>query len=174
MTADDLRQSLGLVPLEPEGGWFAETYRAGSTVPVVDGAGAGATRSLASAIYYLLTPATFSALHRLRSDELFHFYLGDPVELIQLLPGGEGRLQVLGTDLAAGMRPQLLVPRGVWQGARLRAGGALALLGTTMAPGFDPADFELGVRSELEAAYPAFQEWVRALTRQAARHPTTG
>jgi uncharacterized protein len=120
---------------------------------------------LSTAIYYLLTPETFSALHRLRSDEVFHFYLGDPVEMLQLLPGGEGRLHVLGTDLAAGMRPQVVVPRDVWQGARLLPGGSLALLGTTVAPGFDPADCESGKRDALVAAYPDFRERIVALTR---------
>jgi len=94
------------VPLGGEGGYFAETYRAREILP------AGAIwpswpvpRSLATAIYYLLTPESFSTLHRLRADEVFHFYLGDPVEMLQLLPGGAGRVVTLGTDLAAGMRP---------------------------------------------------------------------
>ena len=166
MTADELKRLLGLEPLEPEGGWFAETYRAREIIP------AGAlgpewpdARSVATAIYYLLTPGTFSAIHRVRSDEVFHFYLGDPVEMLQLPPGGEGRVHVLGTDLEAGMRPQVLVPRGVWQGARLAPGGTLALLGTTVSPGFDPADYEPGRRDELQAAYPADREWIAALTR---------
>lgn len=96
---------------------------------------------------------------------MFHFYLGDPVEMLQLLPGGEGRVQVLGTDLAAGMRPQVVVPRGTWQGTRLLAGGRMALLGTTVSPGFDPSDYEHGGREELLAAYPAFRERIAALTR---------
>ena len=96
---------------------------------------------------------------------MFHFYLGDPVEMLQLLPGGHGRVLVLGTDLAAGMRPQVLVPGDVWQGTRLVPGGGLALLGTTVAPGFDPADYEPGERAALLAAYPAFAERIIALTR---------
>ena len=166
MTAEQIRQLLGLVPLEAEGGDFAETYRATDVFP--GGLTAGAWpdgRPLATAIYYLLTPGTFSAVHRLRSDEMFHFYLGDPVEMLQLDPAGEGRVVVLGTDLAAGQRPQILVPRGMWQGTRLLPGGGVALLGTTMSPGFDLRDFELGSRDTLMSRYPAHAERILALTR---------
>ncbi|MGH7731917.1 MAG: cupin domain-containing protein [Candidatus Eiseniibacteriota bacterium] len=166
MTAEELKRLLGLVPLEREGGFFAETYRTPEVVPAgILERGRPGERALATTIYYLLTPETFSALHRLRSDELFHFYLGDPVEMLQLLPGGDGRVHLLGADLAAGMRPQILVPRGVWQGTRLIAGGRLALLGTTVSPGFDPADYEQGERQALLAAYPPYARQIEALTR---------
>jgi predicted cupin superfamily sugar epimerase len=85
--------------------------------------------------------------------------------MLQLGPAGEARVIVLGTDLAAGMRPQVLAPRGVWQGTRLLPGGRVALLGTTMSPGFDPADFELGRREALAAEYPAHRDRILALTR---------
>lgn len=166
MTAEEIQRLLGLTPLAHEGGFFAETYRASEMIPAgFGGIDPKDARSLATAIYYLLTPETFSALHRLSGDELFHFYLGDPVEMLQLGPSGEGRVIVLGTDLAAGMRPQVLAPRGVWQGTRLLPGGRVALLGTTMSPGFDPADFELGRREALLAEYPAQRDRIRALTR---------
>jgi predicted cupin superfamily sugar epimerase len=83
--------------------------------------------------------------------------------MLQLFPGGEGRVVVMGTDLAAGMRPQVVVPGGVWQGTCMMAGGKLALLGTTVSPGFDPADYEQGDRAALTAAYPAFRERITAL-----------
>lgn len=149
MTAAELIAMLGLVPLEPEGGYFRETYRSDRS----------------TAIYYLLTPKTFSAIHRLPWDEIFHFYLGDAVEMLQLAPGGAGQVVTLGADLVAGMRPQVVVPAGTWQGARLRKGGSLALMGTTVAPGFDPADFEAGDRARLVASHPAFRELIVALTR---------
>jgi len=165
MTADEIRQILGLTPLPEEGGWFAETYRATEMIPAgFPGPKRSDARSLATAIYYLLTPDTFSALHRLPGAEMFHFYLGDPVEMLQLGPSGSGRVLVLGTDLAAGMRPQVLAPGGVWQGTRLLPGGRAALLGTTMSPGFDPADFELGRREVLIAEYPAHRDRIIALT----------
>jgi uncharacterized protein len=155
---------LGLVR-HGEGGYFAETYRAREILPAgAIGPSWPEPRSLATAIYYLLSPETFSAIHRLRADEVFHFYLGDPVEMLQLLPGGGGRVVTLGTDLAAGMRPQVVVPAGVWQGARLIPGGNVALLGTTVSPGFDFEDFELGEREALIAGYPEFRERILALT----------
>jgi predicted cupin superfamily sugar epimerase len=155
MTAAEIIARLGLKPLPVEGGYFAETYRSARTF---DG------RSGGTAIYYLLTPDTFSALHRLRSDEVFHFYLGDPVRQLQLRPDGTGREFVLGGDLSAGQVPQLVVPAGVWQGSVLEPGGRFALMGTTMAPGFDFADFQAGDRAELTAAYPAFAEMIGRLT----------
>ena len=165
LDAEELKRLLGLVPLAPEGGHFAETYRSPVSLPAGAIGGAWtAPRALATAIYYLLTPGTCSALHRLRSDEIFHFYLGDPVEMLQLPPGGEGRIVVLGTDLVSGMRPQVVVPAGVWQGMRLRPGGGLALLGTTVSPGFDPRDLEIGERGALTAAFPNFQDRIAALS----------
>src|SRR6185369_1787456 len=119
------------------------------------------------AIYYLLTPDTFSALHRLPADELFHFYSGDPVEMLQLAPDGSGRVVLIGNDLEAGQRPQVVVPRGTWQGCRLLAGGKVALLGTTVAPGFEFSHYEGGVRMELSAGYPDFSELITALTLSA-------
>jgi predicted cupin superfamily sugar epimerase len=156
---------LGLAPHPKEGGWFRETYRAGQAfaAPAL-AARYGGERSVATAIYYLLTPSTFSALHRLASDEIFHFYAGDPVEQLHLYPDGRATVVTIGADLAAGMRPQVVVPRGVWQGARLVAGGRYALLGCTVAPGFDYADYEAGERAALAPAYPGFASWIAALT----------
>jgi hypothetical protein len=157
---------LGLAPHPREGGYFVETYR--SDERITRGAlpaRYGAERTLGTAIYYLLTPSTFSEMHCLASDEIFHFYLGDPVEMLLLRADGSGEEFVLGTEIAAGMRPQLVVPCGVWQGARLRAEGRFALLGTTVAPGFEYADFETGARAELLAAYPAHAPMILALTR---------
>ncbi len=165
MTAEEVIRLLGLEPLEPEGGFCAETYRARATRPAGVAPGFVAPRALATAIYYVLTPTTFSALHRLRADEVWHFYLGDPVELLVLEPGADGRVLALGTDLAVGERPQAVVPAGAWQGARLAAGGRWALLGTTMAPGYDPADFELARRDDLLVRWPAQHALIEALTR---------
>ena len=167
LTADDIRSLLGLEP-HPEGGFYAETYRSADAISqaALPDRYPGA-RLAGTCIYYLLTPDTFSAMHRLRSDEVFHFYLGDQVEMLQLLPDGNGRIYVLGPDLRDDIRPQIVVPHGVWQGLRLRPGGyhGYALLGTTVAPGFDFADFELGGRSSLTAAYPDHADRIAALTR---------
>ena len=124
-------------------------------------------RCFGTAIYFLLTPETFSALHRLKSDEIYHFYLGDPVETLVLRADGSGEVLALGSDLYGGARPQAVIPAGAWQGSRLRAGGKFALLGTTVAPGFEFSDFELGSREFLLAKYPDFSGMIRELTRPA-------
>lgn len=165
MTADEVKRALNLRAHPAEGGFFAETYRSAVQLPVelADAAGL-APRPLATAIYYLLTPETFSEMHRLRFDEIFHFYLGDAVEMLQLFPDGAGTKVRIGANIEAGERPQVLVPAGVWQGTRLAAGGRLALLGTTMSPGFDYADYSAGQRDELVRAYPQFREAIVART----------
>ena len=162
LTADEIKCVLDLQPLPEEGGYYAETYRVGEETNE-----AGASRPRATAIYYLLTLDTFSALHRLPTDEIFHWYGGDPVEQLHLFPDGSGEVVTIGLDLCAGMEPQMLVPAGVWQGARIQAEGThgYALMGTTMAPGFDFADYEGGIRDELVRAYPAFEALIVALTR---------
>jgi predicted cupin superfamily sugar epimerase len=166
LTAEQIRNLLKMQPLPVEGGFFAESYR--SKDVVAKGALAGSypsDRSVSTAIYYMLTPDTFSALHRLRGDEVYHFYLGDPVEMIQLKPDGTGEAVLLGQDLATGMRLQHVVPGGVWQGSRLAPGGRFALMGTTMAPGFDPQDYDAGKRAELIAQYPQYSALITWLTR---------
>ena len=164
MTADEIIARLRLQPHAREGGFFRETYRADECIAIEAlPARYRGPRALGTAIYYLLTPETCSALHRLRSDEIFHFYAGDPVEMLQLLPDGSGRTIILGADLASGMEPQVTVPAGVWQGARLRAGGAWALLGTTVAPGFDYEDYESADGTSLSAAYPEFRSQIEEL-----------
>jgi predicted cupin superfamily sugar epimerase len=165
LTAQRLIALLDLRPLPREGGWYRETYRADWLLPAAALAPRyPAARSAGTAIYYLLTSDTCSALHRLAGDEVFHFYLGDAVEMLQLDPqSGTGQIITLGPDLLAGQRPQVVVSRGVWQGSRLHSGGAFALLGTTMAPGFDIADYEHGDAGRLAAAFPAFAERIRSL-----------
>jgi uncharacterized protein len=168
LTAAQIREILKLRPLPTEGGYFAETYRSELAIPgAALPASFGGPRSLATAIFYLLTPDAFSALHRLRADELYHFYLGDPVELLELRPDGTSEVVRLGQDVVAGAHLQHLVRAGVWQGSRLVAAGAWALLGTTMSPGFDVTDFELGDRRALTASHVARAALISALTREA-------
>ena len=166
ITADTLKSLLNLRPHPEEGGYFRETYRSLHTLSkdILPG-GYEAERSLATAIYFLLTPDTFSALHRLPTDEIFHFYLGDPVEMLQLLPDGSGRTITLGSAITSGMQLQVVVKKGVWQGSRLCAGGQFALLGTSMSPGFESSDYESGERERLIAAYPQFENLITVLTR---------
>ena len=166
LTADDVRNLLKLEPLAAEGGLFKEAYRSAHCLPqeALPRCYSG-ERSLATAIYYMLTPDTFSAMHRLRGDEIYHFYLGDPVEMLMLKPDGAAEAILIGPDIASGMRVQHKVCGGTWQGSRLAAGGKFALMGTTMSPGFDPADFELGKRDDLSARYPIYAPLIAMLTR---------
>jgi predicted cupin superfamily sugar epimerase len=165
MTADEIIAHFDMRPLPVEGGYYAESYRSSGMIaasllrPAYSG-----RRNFGTAIYYLLTPASCSAIHQLPGDEVFHFYLGDPVEMLQLRSDGTGERILIGPDISAGMRLQVVVPGGVWQGARLVAGGRFALMGTTMAPGFDFADCTPGTRESLVRDYPAFAEIISALT----------
>jgi predicted cupin superfamily sugar epimerase len=165
ITAAVLIERLNLKP-HPEGGFYTETYRADELVSAgsLPSRYRGA-RAFGTAIYYLLVPGTCSSIHRIQSDEIFHFYLGDPVDMLLLFPGGEGKTVTLGYDLEGGMMPQVVVPRGAWQGAMLKEGGGWALMGTTVAPGFDFNDFETGARDMLVDSYPRFKEQIFRLTR---------
>ena len=145
--------TLGLKP-HPEGGFFSETYRHDRKI---------ADRALCTAIYYLITAESPSRMHRVASDEIWHFYRGDALEMLQL-GKRETRVIDIGADVEAGERPQVFVPAGVWQGARVKPGGNYALVGATVSPGFDYDDFELGRRDELVAGYPERAALIEALT----------
>ena len=166
-TAQEIIAALDLKPHPIEGGFFRETYRSpgmisGDSLP--GGYVPCAGRSMGTAIYYLLTAETFSEMHRVPTEEVFHFYLGGPVRMLQLFPGGSAREVVIGPDIASGQQPQLVVPAGIWQGSRLEPGFDFVLLGATMAPGFDYADYEQGRRDELIGLYPDYAEQIRQLT----------
>jgi uncharacterized protein len=159
MTAEDIKKLLGLAPHPREGGWYVRTWESAEMVATTVG-----QRRTSTAIYYLLEPETFSEMHRLTSDEIFHHYLGGPVEMLQLLPDGTSHRIIIGKDIAAGERPQVAVKRGVWQGSRLLE-GQFALLGCTVSPGFEFADYEAGSRAELMDKWPGRSETIAALTR---------
>lgn len=168
LSAREIIEALGLRPHPIEGGYFRETYRSSGSIPadaLPPGFPGSSGRAFGTAIYYLLTAETFSEMHRLPTEEVFHFYLGGPVRMLQLDPGGGGREVVIGADLLAGERPQLVVPPRVWQGSLLAPGVEYALLGATMAPGFDYIDYEQGRRGELVGRYPQYAELIRNLTR---------
>jgi predicted cupin superfamily sugar epimerase len=164
ITAQDIIEKLALSPLPMEGGYYAETYRSQLNHAALPEPYRG-SRAFGTAIYYLLTRESYSAIHRLPGDEIFHFYLGDPVEMLQLQPDGSVEVTTLGSDILRGMRLQTVVAGGVWQGSQLAAGGSFALLGTTMAPGFDFSDYVAGDAAQLCAAYPQHAERIRGLIR---------
>jgi predicted cupin superfamily sugar epimerase len=168
MTADEVKKALGLRPHPVEGGWYVRTYEATEIIPAevfADGRYGGG-RLTGTAIYYLLERGTFSEMHRLKSDEVFHFYMGDAVEMLRLSAGGRGERVVIGADLTAGERPQVVVERGIWQGSRLVEGGSWALLGCSVSPGFEFEDYEEGRREELVAGWPEWREMIVELTRR--------
>lgn len=147
----ELITRLALAP-HPERGYFAETYR--STTEVVCSTHP-APRAASTAIYFLVTatqPTT--TLHRLVSDEVFHFYEGGPLAVLRLFPDGSWDRPILGLDLAAGQRPQLVIEAGTWFGAELVDDSSHCLIGCSVAPGFDFADFELAEGPELAVRYP--------------------
>lgn len=162
-TAKEIIEKLGLQPLPHEGGYYRETYKSDETTKPCD---SNLTRSLSTAIYYLVTPDSFSALHRVKSDEMFHFYSGDAVEMIQITDDGKLSRITLGSDVLRGESPQVVVPKGVWQALRLKKGGRWALMGTTVSPGFEFEDFELGNREKMNGLFPRLEDDINGYTRE--------
>jgi uncharacterized protein len=158
-TLDELRRLWQLTTMPQEDVLFTPTYESAGRGP--DG------KPLSTAMIAVFTdaPGSFSDMHRLPTDELWHFYLGDPIELLLLHPSGADELVVLGTDVLAGQRVQALAPAGSWMGARLRPGGEYGVYGNTMAPGFVPSDFELADLADLTRRWPHRGDLVTALTR---------
>ncbi len=166
LTAERIIKLYNMKPLPGEGGYYVETYRSAenierSSLPERY----GSDKSHSTAIFYLLTPDTRSRIHRLKSDEVYHFYMGDPVELVLIHPSGTIKVIFLGHDIRAGQFVQAVVPAGIWQGAFLLDGGQFALMGVTVAPGFDFPDTELGVGEELLEQYPQHKDIIIRLTR---------
>lgn len=158
-TAEDVIRLLNLAALPTEGGWFRRVAESELRVP-------GIARRACSAIYFLVTPQGFSALHRVEAVETWCFHAGDPIELLVLGNAPQERaLVTLGTDLAAGHTCQEMVPADAWQGARLKAGGRWGLVSCVVAPEYLQSGFTLGERAALTAAFPGFAAEIAALTR---------
>jgi hypothetical protein len=150
----------------PEGGYYRETYRAAESV-AADGLPArfSGPRAFSTAVYFLITRDAFSAFHRIRSDELWHFYAGGAVTLATIGPDGALATASLGRDPLRGETPQVVIPAGTWFAAEVAERADFALVGCTVAPGFDFADFELGARADLIQAYPQHRGVIERLTR---------
>jgi predicted cupin superfamily sugar epimerase len=173
LTAAEVKNMLHLQPHPREGGWYTRTWESPELLAptAFTDARYPSPRRTSTAIYYLLEPHTFSEMHLLQSDEIFHHYLGSPVELLQLFPDGTSTRTILGPDLAAGHRPQLVVPRGVWQGSRLLptshpTAQPFALLGCTVSPGFDFIDYIDAPAAELIAKWPHEFDLIQSLTNR--------
>jgi predicted cupin superfamily sugar epimerase len=166
------KQIIDLLQLQPnsvEGGYFAGTYTSKLALPQGAGGVAGSqARSLCSAIYYFLDGDTHSAMHTVTGDMIYHFYAGDPVEMLLLHPEGVAKRDevcIFSDDLAAGGRPMKVIAGGTWLGSKLTSGSRWALMGVTMSPGFDPQDYTIGKREQLIEEYPQQASLIRELTK---------
>jgi uncharacterized protein len=163
VNAEQIIRHLNLKPHPREKGFFVETYRSHEKLTWESlPARHDGTRAYCTAIYFLLTDRGFSEVHRLKSDEIFHFYSGASAELLLLYPDGEGELMSFGKDLEKGERPQIIVPAGCWQG--MKTTGEYTLLGCTVSPGFEYSDYEKGERELLINKYSQFAEKIIQLT----------
>jgi predicted cupin superfamily sugar epimerase len=164
LTAEEIKTMLGLEP-HPTCGFVAETYRSPLEIPASALPEAyGGDRPYGSALYFLVTPDAQIVMHRIRSDQLYHHYLGDSLEVLLLYPGGTGEVVTVGSDLGAGERPQLFLPGGTFHTSRLAAGVGYALLASTEWPGVEPPDVEHGNIEALMEAYPSMREEIGAFT----------
>ena len=155
-----LTKTFDLQP-HPEGGFFREEYRSPTVCQTAEG-----MRHHCTSIYFLLPQGTKSNLHRLKSDEVWHFYLGGPMTIYQISPGGDIVETILGQDIAMGHKLQHVVPAGWWFGGAPHRETLFSFVGCTVAPGFDFLDFELGNRSELISLCPHARPIIESLTPQ--------
>jgi len=156
-------------PIPLEGPWFSLTYTSEDTLEgeALPARYSGRSHAAGSAIVVVETPREFSAMHRLQTDEVWHFYDGSPLELLLLYPDGHGRKVTLGANALAGELRQFTVPHGVWQGSAPRhsAAGTYSFVADQLSPAFDNADFQMGYRDQLQHEYPAFAKDIERLTR---------
>src|SRR5215213_5982932 len=165
-TAEEVKAMLDLEP-HPTCGFVAETYRSPLKIPATALPEAyEGDRPYGSALYFLVSPEAQIVMHRIRSDQLYHHYMGDPLEVLMLYPDGTGAVAAVGSDLAGGERPQLFVPGGTFHTSRLLApeDSGYALLASTEWPGVEPPDVEHGDIEELVAAFPEMDTQIRAFT----------
>ncbi|MDC8829573.1 cupin domain-containing protein [Alteromonas gilva] len=165
--AQQIIQHFNMQHIPHEGPWFVQSAKSDEQIKGPIAARYNGPRYAYTAILSLLTHVDFSAMHRLNTDEIWHFYGGAPAEILMLYPDGHDEVVILGNDLSQGQQPQVLVPRGVWMGAKPLEGAAAdyTFFGSTMAPGFEYADYKAGRRNELLKRYPQQAQRIIALTR---------
>ena len=163
--ASEYVQHLQLLP-HPEGGYYRETYRSPSHLSV-NGLFPGfeGQRNIATAIYFLIEQGNFSAFHKIKSDETWHFYAGQALEVIEIDESGNLIHTLVGSQMHSGEQFQYTVKAGRWFASRVAATGHFSLVGCTVAPGFDFADFEMAKRDALIMEFPQHQAIILALTR---------
>ena len=165
LSAADYVEQLQLQP-HPEGGFYSRTYESEEQIPAVAlPARFGADRFISTAIYFLLEGTDYSAFHRIKSDELWHFYAGGGLHIYVIHPDGRGEILLLGNDMGNGFRFQQLVKAGCWFASRPANENSFSLVGCTVAPGFDFADFEMAKQEELLKLFPQYQQWIQQLCR---------
>ncbi len=165
LSAEKIINLFDMKPLPNEGGYYTETYRAAEKLPPAClPLNFDEERNLSTTILYLITAKNPSQLHRLKSDEVYHYYLGSPVTMLLLHPDGGSEIITLGQNLLKGQNVQVTVPRNTWQGCLIKEAGGFALMGCTVAPGFEPADFEAAERDELLRKYDGDHELIEKLT----------
>ena len=161
----EITKQLNLAP-HPEGGFYKETYRSEGSIDTNNlGKAYNGTRNFATAIYFLLTSASFSAFHRIKQDETWHFYKGKPLKLYTISPAGILSEILIGNNITQGEVPQYTVPGGHWFASEVAAANDYSLVGCTVAPGFDFNDFELAKRSEFASLFPQHASIINKLTR---------
>ncbi|WP_078832507.1 cupin domain-containing protein [Sediminibacterium ginsengisoli] len=165
ITAQQLVETYSLLP-HPEGGYYRETYRSEGTIPAEALPGFNGSRHYATAIFFLLEQGNFSAFHRIRSDECWHFYAGQTMYVHVLHPSGQLETVLLGNDMQSGTRFQYTVPAGCWFASETAPGSSFAFVGCTVSPGFDFADFELAHAAELAGIYPDHADLINRLCLQ--------
>lgn len=159
MNAEEIIKHFNMSPLPDEGGYYVETYRSLEKICSLPDRYNGA-RNFSTAILYLITPSSFSKLHRVKSDEIFHFYLGDPVEMLQINENGNTKIEILGSDILENQKIQTIAPKNIWQGTKLATGGKFALLGCTVAPGFDFSDYQSADKEKLINQFPNLKDLI--------------
>ncbi|ASW75451.1 hypothetical protein IQ37_02700 [Chryseobacterium piperi] len=160
MTPEKLVDILKLEP-HPEGGYYKETYRS-EQVLTLEG---GNSRNVSTAIYYLLENENKSSFHRIKSDELWFFHQGEPLEIV-FIKDGKLHTIILGNSLENGEVPQAIIEANVWFAAKISEGKGYSLVSCTVAPGFDFLDFELAERNTLLQQYPDLNNVIKEFTRE--------
>lgn len=166
LSHQQLIQQYNLLP-HPEGGWYKQTYKSAEYIRAAAlPERFGGDRPISTAIYFLLEKGNFSAFHRIKSDECWHFYYGDPLEIFILQQTGELTTVTLGNEMDKGQLFQYVVPAGCWFASRPAPGSQYCFVGCTVAPGFDFADFEMANGEQLIIEYPLHSTMIRELCRQ--------
>ena len=164
-----LKQIIEKLELEPhpEGGYFRETYRSKGDISQENlGTEFNSSRNYSTCIFFLLTSESFSAFHRIKQDEIWHFYDGSPIRLHTISEGGDHNEYVIGKDILNGEQPQLVVNAGDWFAAEVINEDDFSLVGCTVSPGFSFEDFELPARKELISIFPQHKDLITEFTHE--------